>query len=729
MRKPASQNITVSQNTEAQRAPIRPLISAFDSALPKQKSDIKPGTLWLSHHFNNLARDKSDTLLLIAACAMVLLPHIAHLPIWTSLTCSLVLMWRVAITWRGNRLPPLSLLLPLAVLTMLGVYASERTMFGRDAGVSMLVLLLTFKLLEMRARRDVFVVLFLSCFLVLTTFFYSQSIVTALLVVVTLVVLLTAQLSFQFTGAVPHLRKRLRMGAFILLLAVPLTLVLFLLFPRIPGPLWGMPGDAFGGRTGMSDSMAPGTISRLAMSDDIAYRVKFIDPAPAPAQRYWRGAVLTQFDGRTWTRRAALTLPITPSDSFLIGEKNSPTIRQQVTMEASGQRWLFALETPEFPPNLENNSSLHSHINTDREILSDRPLTERTRYDVTSTINHQGAHFVVYADESSALRESLVLPDGFNPRTIAFAQTLRAKANSDAEVVKATLDFFHHKNFTYTLEPPLLGENSVDEFLFSTRAGFCEHYSGAFVVLMRAANIPARVVTGYQGGEINPVDGFMTVRQSDAHAWAEVWLEGSGWVRVDPTAAVAPERIQRSLNQFLPHRFLGGLINIDSSPDNWWNKLHIVRENWEALSNNWNQWVLNYTQDKQKSLLQYFGIQQFDWRMLVGLMVGFGALALAVVALPLLLVRNKIEPLDKVYSGFCNRMVRHGMVRQPHEGPASYRMRLCAEASPLTPTAKNAAALFLTAYEALRYGTNNGPDKVTLASLKTQLNKLKPLLS
>ncbi|QRX83666.1 DUF3488 and transglutaminase-like domain-containing protein [Glaciimonas sp. PAMC28666] len=729
MNKSPHNDVAESEDSEAQPPASRPFISGSDSAPLQATTDVKPGTLWLSNHFNTLARDKSDTLLLIVACAMVLLPHVAHLPIWTSLTCSLVLMWRIAITWRGNRLPPLGLLLPLALLTMLGVYAGEHTLFGRDAGVSMLVLLLTFKLLEMRARRDVFVVLFLSFFLVLTTFFYSQSIVTALLVIATIIVLLTAQLSFQFTGAVPHLRKRLRMGAFILVLAVPLTLVLFLLFPRIQGPLWGMPGDAFGGRTGMSDSMAPGTISQLAMSDDIAYRVKFIDPAPAPAQRYWRGAVLTRFDGRTWTRRTASTLPIVSPDASSVGKTSPQTIRQQVTMEASGQRWLFALETPQFPATSESSPPLRSHINYDRELLADRPITERTRYDVSSAIYSQGPPSEGAPDEAAALRQSVALPPGFNPRTIAFAHTLRAKASSDAEVVKAVLDFFHHENFSYTLEPPLLGHDGVDEFLFATRAGFCEHYSSAFVVLMRAANIPARVVTGYQGGEINPVDGFMTVRQSDAHAWAEVWLEGRGWVRVDPTAAVAPERIQQSLNQFLPRSFLGGLINIGSSPDSWLNKLHIVRENWEALSNNWNQWVLNYTPDKQKSLLQYFGIQQLDWRALVGLLVGFGTFAMAVVALPLLFVRNKIDPLDKVYSGFCNRMVKHGMTRQPHEGPGAYRERLCGEASPLTPKAKSAAALFLKAYETLRYGTNHGTDKVTLASLKAQFNKLKPLLS
>lgn len=679
----------------------------------------------LGNWLNNLPRDKSDTLLLLMACSMVLLPHVEHLPGWTSLACALLLAWRGAITLRGRRLPPISLLLPLALLTMLGVYASSRTLLGREAGVTMLVLLLTFKLLEMRARRDLFVVLFLSFFLILTTFFYSQSIATALFVVATLIVLLTAQLSFQFTGAVPRFQQRLRMGAFILALAIPLTLVLFLLFPRIQGPLWGMPGDAHAGHSGMSDSMTPGNISQLALSDEIAFRIKFIDPAPAPAKRYWRGAVLSNFDGRTWTQRGASAQFSSDSGALPNEQKSGAAVRQQITMEASGQRWLFALETPQAAPTLETGPAGQSHISGAREILSDQPINERIRYDVTSAIDTHGPG----TEAAAILRQALILPDGFNPRALAFAAGLRSQSTSDAQVVNAVLSFFRHEKFSYTLEPPLLGRDSVDDFLFSSRAGFCEHYSSAFVVLMRAAHIPARVVTGYQGGAINPVDGFMTVRQSDAHAWAEVWLAARGWVRVDPTAAVAPERIQMNLNQVLPHGLLGGLFNLNPSPDSWWNKLQIVRANWDAVGNAWNQWVLNYTPERQKNLLQYFGLEQLDWRMLTALMFGLGTLALAAVTLPLLLIRQRPDPLDKLYLTLSKRMVRHSMGRQIHEGPHAYRRRLCAASSPLTPQTKNAVSRFLKLYETLRYGADSGTDTVAPVSFKNQFKKLKYLLS
>ncbi|MGS0741567.1 transglutaminase TgpA family protein [Glaciimonas sp. GG7] len=680
-----------------------------------------------------LPRDKSDTLLLLIACVMVLLPHVAHLPVWTSITCGLLLAWRGVITWRGDRLPPLGILLSLALLTFFGVYATAHTLLGREAGVTMLALLLTLKLLEMHARRDVFVVLFLSFFLVLTTFFYSQTIPTALFIIATVIALLTAQLSFQFTGAIPPLRRRLRMGALILALAAPLTLVLFLLFPRIQGPLWGVPDQTLGAQTGMSDSMAPGTISQLAQSDDIAFRIKFIDPVPASLQRYWRGAVLTNFDGRTWTRKPASMQSTLASNTHLASLKSGTLIRQQITMEASGQRWLFALETPQLAPTLTTNPPSQSHINSDRELLSDRPVGERIRYDVISVIDTHG----LYAQASETvpvLQQALTLPAGSNPRAAALAMTLRSQASSDAEVVDKVLHFFRTENFSYTLEPPLLdvlSRNSVDEFLFSTQAGFCEHYAGAFVVLMRSAHIPARVVTGYLGGEMNPVDHFMTVRQSDAHAWAEVWLSQYGWVRVDPTAAVAPERINKSLSRILPRPALGGLINLPASPDGWLGTLQIVRVNWDAINNSWNQWVLNYTPERQKSLLESLGIGQLDWRMLTALMIALGSLGLALVSLPLLVVRNKIAPLDKVYSAFCKRMARLHMTRQIHEGASAYRQRLCATDSTLTPEAKSAIADFLQTYETLRYGPINGADHktVSLAALKSQFNKLKPLLS
>ncbi|AIY43439.1 Transglutaminase-like enzyme [Collimonas arenae] len=687
-----------------------------------------------STYMKTLPRDKSDTLLLLGACSMVLLPHFLHLSWWISLLCGGLLLWRAWITLRGQRLPPMWLLLPLAALVMGAVRLDYGTWFGRDAGVAMLTLLLTFKLLEMRARRDLFVTLLLSFFLLLTTFFYSQSILSLIWMIATLALLLTAQLSFQYTGAVPPLRQRLRLGGVILAMALPLTLVLFLVFPRIQGPLWGLPGDAHGGRTGLSDSMTPGNISQLALSDDIAFRVKFAEAAPAPAKRYWRGVVLNDFDGRTWTQgrfsRAAIdttehmqqvSMPAASNPSGLLAH-------QQITLEPNGQRWLFALETPQLAPLLDG---AQTRLTADHQIRAERIINERVRYDVVSNLGPVPATEFTTNEQ----QRSLALPPGFNPRTQEFAASLRKKWPDDAALVNSVLNFFHRENFSYTLEPPLLGKNSVDDFLFSSRAGFCEHYASSFVVLMRAAGIPARVVTGYQGGEINPVDDMMTVRQSDAHAWAEVWLPPRGWVRADPTAAVAPNRIETQLSNVLPRSFFGGLLDAAPGQSNWWSALSggvaLLRANWEALGNGWNQWVLNYTPARQMGFMHWLGLDEMDWRTLSILMLAIITVAVASVTLPLLLARSKSKPLDTVYSALCAQMARRGLSRNKHEGPTTYGRRLCASDSPLSPAAKIAVQRFMALYENLQYGaessaahgTDHKPPAPLIAQLKLLLSQ------
>ncbi|MGH8809516.1 MAG: transglutaminaseTgpA domain-containing protein, partial [Noviherbaspirillum sp.] len=619
-----------------------------------------------------MSRDKADVLLLLASCALVLLPHLSHLPAWIFPSCAALLLWRGWITFRGNRMPPRWLLLPVAVLAMAGVYLTHRTFFGRDAGVAMLSLLLTLKLLEMHAKRDLFVVLFLSFFLILASFFYSQSIGTALLTIAAVIAILTTQLSFQYVGTVPPLSQRLRLGATILALAVPLTLVLFLLFPRIQGPLWGLPGDAHTGRTGLSDTMAPGNISNLAQSDEIAFRVKFADPAPPKSKLYWRGIVLGQYDGRTWS----------PSPSRMNADRNitihvrGAPIRYQVTLEPHGRQWLYALEVPRAEPQLPGNLASFSY---DMQLLSSQAINDRVRYEAASHTD-----FELQPDETvPALQKWLTLPPGFNPRTLDYAASLRKQSGKDAEMINAVLRLFREQNFRYTLEPPRLGTHVVDEFLFDTRAGFCEHYSGAFVVLMRALGIPSRVVTGYQGGEINPADGFMTVRQSDAHAWAEVWLENRGWVRIDPTAAVAPERVEQNLASVIPRRLLGGLINLDASRSAWAAQWLKLRQNWEAATNGWNQWVLNYTPERQRDFVKSLGFEHVDWRTMTALMFALGIAVMAAVVLPLILHQRKRDPLDAIYQLLCGKMAKRGLPRAIHEGPRAYGARLTAADSPL----------------------------------------------
>ena len=652
-----------------------------------------------------MSREKADILLLLGACTLVLLPHVGHLPAWISPVCAVLLAWRGWITFRGNRLPPRWLLLPVAALSMAGVYLTYRTFFGREPGVAMLALLLTLKLLEMHAKRDLFVALFLSFFLILSSFFYSQSIGTALLTLTAVVAILTTQLSFQFTGAVPSLKQRLRMGARILMLAAPVTLVLFLLFPRIQGPLWGMPGDATAGRTGLSDTMEPGNIQSLAQSDEIAFRVKFTGPPPPKGQLYWRGPVLSEFDGRKWfpqRRRASGT-----SSANMHGEP----VRYQVTLEPHGKPWLFALDIPRTVLQMERHAA---RMTRDMQLLSSEAIHDRLRYDAVSHLQYD-----LNPNESPAsLQQWLELPPGYNPRALGFAAELRTKSQNNSEFVGAVLRHFRTEEFRYTLQPPLLGRNSMDDFLFTTRSGFCEHYSAAFVVLMRAAGIPARVVTGYQGGELNPADGYVVVRQSDVHAWAEVWLENRGWLRVDPTSAVAPERVESNLAAAIPRRILGGLITFDPSGNALFASLQRIRQSWDAVSNTWNQWVLNYTPQQQRNFIRSLGFDDVDWRTMVTLLFVFGTIAVAIAVLPLLHERNR-DPVEAVYESLCKRLARKGFPRAAHEGPRSYRARLTSAESTLSQEQKAALARFLDLYETVRYGATDLARPAAVARLKS----------
>jgi transglutaminase-like putative cysteine protease len=662
-------------------------------------------------YVQGLSRDKADTLLLLAGALTVLAPHAGHLPPWVSALCLTTLAWRTAITLRGTRLPPPMLLLPLAMAAVGGVFLTYHTVLGRDAGVAMLVLLVAFKMLEMRARRDLFVVIFLCFFLLMTTFFYAQGIGSALMMAVSIALLFGAQLSFQFTGTAPPLRRRLWLGARVVLLAAPLALLLFFVFPRIQGPLWGMPGDARAGRTGLSNSMAPGNMSSLAESEETAFRVRFIDPAPPQEQLYWRGVVLGAFDGRTWLQAGAAPLgPATgmqPGFSINLALRGR-AVRHQVTLEPSGQRWLFALDLPAELPRLAGNPSAMS---PELELSATDPIDQRVRYDAVS---HPG--YSLQADfELAGADRWLALPEGFNPRTVAEGAALRQHGDP-ATIINLVLRRFHDEAFSYTLEPPLLGRHSVDEFLYQARAGFCEHYASAFVVLMRAAGVPARVVTGYQGGETNPVDGFLTVRQSDAHAWAEVWLAGRGWLRVDPTAAVAPERVRRSLAHALPgsHPFRIGGLDFDNSGS----LLSLLRFQVGALNNGWNQWVLNYTPERRHGVIEALRSGALNLRTLAAL----AASALLVWLAHARRVRRRGDPVDALYSALCLQLGRLGFARGADEGPNAYRARL--GLSHLPAPQRQAAAEFLHLYSAYKYGARpSAPGLV--ATLKNLLTKFR----
>ena len=651
-------------------------------------SDLQP---------QDLPAGRAAILTLLVALVPVLGPHVAHLPGWCSAFAGLMFAWRAFITWRETklplRLPSRWLLMFLMALALGATLYTHRTLFGRDAGVTFVTVLLSLKLLETRTRRDAVVAIFLSYFLILTNFFYSQSIATAALMLLSLVLITAALIAANRDAGEMPVLPQMRLAGVIILQAFPMMLLLFVLFPRVQGPLWGLPVDAQAGVSGLSDSMSPGLITRLSLSDGIAFRVRFSGPAPRASDLYWRGPVLSLFDGRNWRVQSAN--PSRPARFEAAG----PPFDYEVTLEPSGKPWLFALEMPTRLPDF-------GKLTADLQPVTEKLVNHRLRYEARS---HPG-YRPIPTEESADLLPYLALPPRSNPRTRELIAGWLFEGANPVQLVERALRHFRTEEFFYTLDPPLLDNHPVDEFLFIARRGFCEHYASAFVVMMRIGGVPARVVTGYQGGEINPVDGVFTVRQSDAHAWTEVWLRGRGWTRVDPTAAVSPARVERGMSGALPERFTPPLLSrLAGRWGGTW--LNQVRFNWEALANHWNQFVLNYSPDRQRETLERIGIRSPTWQdMVIAMALGVGLVSLAVTGWLLRAVRER-DPVQRAWLALCARLARKGLAREAHEGALDYAARI--GGGPRSGTDSHLAGALreiAARYAALRYGPK--PDKV-----------------
>ena len=545
-----------------------------------------------------LPRDARDTLFLLAVIALIVLPQAANLPWWCTAITAMVLVWRSTLAVEARPLPGKWARVGLLVLALAATFATHRTLLGRDAGVTLIVILLALKTLELRARRDAFVIFFLGFFAMLTNFFYSQSLMTAVAMLLALLGLLTALVNAHMPVGKPPLMQAARTASWMALAGAPIMLALFLLFPRF-APLWGTPADAMAGRTGLSNTMRVGTIAELALDDSIAARIKFDDSrAPPQSQLYFRGPVLAQFDGREWSALPSWARGAPPSGNL---RTSGPPVRYAVTLEPNHRPWLLTLDAAPTAPQAPGYEVTGT---PDLQWVANRPISDLVRYRAESyTQFHSGP-----LRQTAALRPYLALPPGSNPRTAALAAEMRAQpalaSGGTQAFIRAALQRLRTGGYSYTLEPGVYGNDTADEFWFDRKEGFCEHIASAFVVLMRNLNIPARIVTGYQGGELNGVDNYWIVRQSDAHAWAEIWQEGTGWTRVDPTGSVSPGRIgQTQRLQPQPGLIAGAFGSMSPT------LVQNIRAAWEAVNNGWNQWVLNYTQSRQLNLLKNIGFK------------------------------------------------------------------------------------------------------------------------
>src|SRR5258708_6815796 len=588
---------------------------------------------WLQPQVSSGARDRRDVAILLVAVLIAVAPHFLHLPWWsTALTC-LLWFWRAWLTIARQPPPGRIAMVPLLVTATVLVWLQHGSIIGHEAGVNLLVLLIALKLLELRTRRDLNLVVFLTFFVQITLFLYQQDLLVALLSVCTTLLLFFILLSINLAETDLTAARKASLVLRIFAKAVPLTVTLFLLFPRLQVPLFAFAGAELGSSTGLSESMSPGSINRLVESDAVALRAQFDGSIPAPDQLYWRGPVFGRFDGRTWSGHSQRAL--SRIDPVLVRVDPKSAIEYTVTMEPTRRNWIIALELPL----VIESADFQYVLSDDLQPLAGASLRDRVQYRVRSY-----SSFVVGPLEADAdLSQWLQLPPGYNPRALQFAADLRNQIVDpsdrnpharDPALINAVLNHFRRGGYHYTLQPPVLGRDSIDEFLFETRLGFCEHYASAFVVLMRSVAIPARGMTGSQAGEVKPVVGYLTVRQSDAHAWAEVWLPVRGWKRVDPTAVVSPVRIEQG------QAGLAGQYG--SRPGSLMGWVGAWRMNWEAIENVWNQAVLNYTADRQRSLISQLGVAP-SWR---NLSIAFAASVTVVLVLLAILSLSHREVRD-----------------------------------------------------------------------------------
>ena len=661
----------------------------------------------------NLPREARDTLFLLAVIAWVIAPQVSNLPLWCSAMAAALLAWRGYLAARSLALPSRWWLSGLLVLATGATYYTHRTLAGHEAGVTYIVVLLSLKTLEMRTQRDAFVIFFLGFFTLLSNFFVSQSLLTAMAMLVGLLGLLTALVNSHMPVGRPPLLQAAKTAGWMALLGAPIMAMLFVLFPRL-APLWGVPGEAPGARSGLSASMQVGAIASLALDESIAMRVRFKGTPPSQAEMYFRGPVLSSFDGREWRPLRPSLRTTTPADPELQVRGNA--VDYEVTLEPNNRPWVMVLDATESRPELKG---YRVTMAADLQWVAERPITELARYSARS---HTAFRYGP-SDRIPALQNDLGLPLNSNPRTQQLAAEMRrdpryAGAGTPA-MVEAVMERLRTGGYSYTLEPGVFGTHTADEFWFDRKQGFCEHIASSFVLLMRAMNIPARIVTGYQGGSLNPVDGFWTVRQSDAHAWAEVWVAGQGWQRVDPTSAVAPSRVA-SLNRLVaPSNVLSQALSRVNPAFT-----AQLRAMWEAANNRWNQWVLNYSQNKQLELLRNLGFESPSWEDLTYVLIALVVSASAGGAIWSLWERSRQDPWLRLLHGAAMRLRKAGLQVPDTAAPRQIATLLQAHTATNTTAYPDVAAIaqWLLRLEAWRYARHASAQQ--LATLQREFRAL-----
>ncbi|GLQ48636.1 DUF3488 and DUF4129 domain-containing transglutaminase family protein [Dyella flava] len=612
--------------------------------------------------------------LLCLTTAFVLAVHAAHLPLWltAALTAALALRW-----WQRQHRPgriPGWLKVPALLLLVAAIILDYGNVFGRDPGSALACGLLVLKLTESEGPRDARVAAAFACFLLMAALLFGQGLIATLVVALGLLPALTTWRSLEPTQIPVNLPRQLLPALVLLVTSLPLTLTAFVLVPRLNSPLWGTSTQQ-AAKTGLSDQMSPSDFTELLTDDSAAMRVSFDGTPPPKNQRYFRAYLMWDYNGKDWTRR-------NDSPSVPAAIEAGSTIDYHISLEPTHQHVLPTLDMPLHAP-------AQSQMHADGEVFADKSVDEVLDYTLRSALRYRYQATLEPATRMLALQ----LPSDFDPRTHALAAQLRQRYGSDnGAIIRAVLQMFHDGGFSYTLLPAPLGHDAVDDFLFNTREGFCEHYASSFTVLMRAAGIPARVVTGYQGGFWNNVGQYLLVRNSDAHAWSEVWLDGRGWVRVDPTAEVRPQRINLGAdaagsNPLLPW-YESGL----------WESM---RNHWDIVNRWWNEGVIGFDALRQRGLLTPFGIRELDTgtleKLLAISMAVFGVAGLSWA----LWRRPEGDPALAAMRALERKLAHAGIARGRSEGPQNYLRR----AIRALPAQRAELDQLMRCYIDLRYAT------------------------
>ena len=651
---------------------------------------------------------------LFVSLLLVVMPLFNYLPIWVFICYGVCIFWRYQM-FVGKWPRPFAV--HKLVIVLLGfslIYLSFKSFVGLESASAMLIAGVSFKLLEASVRREFILLCFLALLIVAVNFLYSQSFFYSLYLFLCLPVVLTALLSLHLPLDTSSGFGLLKPTTKILLQSLPLMLALFVVFPRFQ-PFWQITLPNQQAKVGVSDSLSPGDFSNLTRDESLAFRANFEGLVPGKSELYWRGVVLSRFDGRAWHQSDTLF-----TSSRYVGtddpSEDGVDYRYSIIQEPSYRQFLFTLATADSVSDKVGKTSNYL-------LKYQQPIFERIAYHVTSDINQLRA---VQLPRWSRYRETQLVKTT-NPRAQQFAVELYEQSSSDAAYVDAVLSYFSNQNFYYSLNAPVLGQHNIDEFLFDERTGYCGHYASAFVYLMRAAGIPARVIGGYFGGEVNPLTGSVLVYQYDAHAWAEVWLPTKGWVRVDPTLQVAPDRVLNNV-QDLPATAAEYSSRAPLNVNRFKSiaVINYLRLQLDAIDYHWAKMVLQYKGQNQYQFLHELLGEVTAWRIMLLLLF---ALLPVILWLLLVLIKNKLDHSlatdELAYQRLCYALAKSGCQRQSSEGPIEYVRRVEASKqfsgqSRLLSHIQTATRLFV----ALRYDSlSDSQRRLMLKQLKLEVRQ------